>query len=104
MTIEWDQDKENYNIREHGLDFSFAELVFASAFPIEVYDRYENGEHRYHTFGLVGQRVLLVVHSYPDEDEDGYYTVVRVFGFRHATPMEERIYERERTRLYGTPD
>lgn len=100
MIIEWDQDKEDYNKREHGLDFSFAQHVFSSSFSIEVYDRYENGEHRYHTFGLIGQRVLLVVHSYPDEDDDGFHSVIRVFGLRHAEPAEVRNYEKERARLF----
>ena len=104
MEIEWDQAKEDYNIREHGFEFSFAKIVFDSAFPIEVYDRFENGEHRYHTFGVIGQSVLLVVHSYPDEDEEGYPTVIRVFGIRRATPEEKRNYERERTRSYGPID
>lgn len=104
MAIEWDKAKEDYNILEHGLDFSFADSVFDSSFSIEVYDRYENGEHRYHTFGLVGQSVLLVVHSYPDEDDDGYHSVIRVFGLRHATPAESRNYERARKQLYGKPD
>ncbi len=100
MILEWDEEKEQHNIRKHGLDFSFAKLVFASDFSIEVYDRYENGEDRYHTFGVVGQIVLLVVHSYPDEDEDGYHSVIRVIGLRQAEPAEVRNYEKERARLF----
>lgn len=97
MRVEWDIKKEEYNIKEHGFDFSLAEVVLNSDFVVEVYDRYENGEHRYHALALLGHRVLLVVYADPDED-DG---CVRVFGLRRATPAETRKYEEERRRAYG---
>ena len=96
ITVEFDPAKEQHNIREHGLDFSLAESVLNSSFVVEIDDRYENGEYRYHAFAAIGDRVLLVVYSDPDENDD----VVRVIGLRRATPTESRNYERERKRLY----
>jgi uncharacterized DUF497 family protein len=55
-----------------------------------VYDRYENGEHRWHTLAWVSGKLLLVVHTFPDPD-DGEW--VRVIGLREATPPERRRYE-----------
>ncbi len=83
--------KEKKNIRAHGLDFSFAEHVFHNPLAITVYDRWENGEDRWHTFAPVGSTVLLVVHTYPDSDDEGQS--VRVIGLREATARERRRYE-----------
>ena len=92
MRIESDREKELANKRKHGLDFSFASLVFADPLAITVYDRYENGEDRWHTFGVVERFLLLVVHIYPDPDDDRW---VRVIGLREATPHERKRYEEE---------
>ncbi len=90
MRFEWDNDKEQKNIRTHKLDFSFAEFVFDSPLAVIVYDRYESEEHRYHTFAWVGARLLLVVHTYPDPDDHEW---IRVIGLREATAHERKRYE-----------
>jgi uncharacterized protein len=88
----WDPDKEARNKAKHGLDFSFAELVFADPMHAIVFDRYENGEDRWHCIGAVpgSIRVLLVVHGYPDPDDPD---LIRVIGLRQATAHERRRYE-----------
>ncbi len=90
MEFEWHGDKEDANVRKHGLDFSFARLVFADGFRVLVYDRHEGGEHRWHMFGIVAGRLLLVVHTYPDEGNEDR---VRVIGIRSATREERRRFE-----------
>ena len=82
--------RERANKRKHGLDFSFAELVFRDPLSVTVYDRYEDREDRWRTFALVGGKLLLVVHTLPDPEDDGW---VRVIGLREATPNERRRYE-----------
>jgi uncharacterized DUF497 family protein len=56
MEFVFDPAKEQKNIRKHGLDFSLAAAVFADQLASEVYDRFENGEHRYHLVGLRGRQ------------------------------------------------
>lgn len=90
MHIEKDHSKEQRNIRRHKLDFSFAEHIVANPLAVMVYDRYENGEHRWHTFAYVGSKLLLLVHTYPDPDDD---TRIRVIGLREATAHERKRYE-----------
>ncbi|HTI03275.1 MAG TPA: BrnT family toxin [Acidisoma sp.] len=90
MRIESDPEKESTNKRKHGLDFSFAALVFTDPLAVTVYDRHENGEDRWHTFGEVGGYLILVVHTYPDPKVDDW---VRVIGLREATPHERKRYE-----------
>lgn len=88
----WDVAKETRNRSKHGLDFSFARLVFADPLHVILPDRVENGEERWHCIGAVagGFRVLLVVHCYPDPDDAD---TARVIGLREATRTERRRYE-----------
>jgi uncharacterized DUF497 family protein len=90
MRIDRDAAKENRNVRKHGLDFSFAELVFSDPLALTVYDRFEGGEHRWHIFASVANKLLLIVHTYPDPDDDDW---VRVIGLREATLQERKRYE-----------
>jgi len=90
MQLEWDEDKEVANVAKHGLDFSFAAQVLSDRLGVVIYDRFENGEHRYHAIGLVGWKCLVLVHSYPNPDDD---RVIRVIGLRDATTHERRRYE-----------
>jgi uncharacterized DUF497 family protein len=54
------------------------------------FDRFENGEERWHALGRAGETViLLVVHTYPSDDDDR----VRVVSARRATKTERRAYE-----------
>jgi uncharacterized DUF497 family protein len=46
MRFIWDPRKETHNKAKHGLDFSFAEIVFADPLHVLVYDRFEDGEER----------------------------------------------------------
>ena len=71
------------------MDFSFAEHVFRDPLAVTVYDRFERGEHRWHIFAWVGGKLLLVVHIFPDPDDETY---VRVIGLREATANERIRY------------
>jgi uncharacterized DUF497 family protein len=88
----FDPEKQHANIRKHGYDFSFAEPVFLDPLSVTIYDRFEGGEHRWHTIGAVGGgfKVLLVVHSFPDAQDDEW---VHVIGLREADRLERKRYE-----------
>lgn len=94
MRFTWDADKERRNSRKHGLDFSFARQVFADPLAMTVFDRVVDGEERWHTIGAVGTaslfKVLVVVHSYPDPDDEAW---VRIISLREADRHERRGYE-----------
>ncbi len=92
MDLFWDPAKEARNLRKHGLDFSFAALVFADPLAVTLFDRIEGGEKRWHTIGTVGPAgtLLLVVHTDP---EDG--ACLRIIGVRAATRPERRRYEED---------
>ena len=49
-------------------------------------------QDRTHTIGLVGPVVLLVVHTWPEDSEEGEQ-VGRIISARKATAHERRAYE-----------
>ena len=92
MILEWDIEKEKSNIRKHKLDFSLSERMVADPLAIVAFDRHDGGEDRYHLIAMVGHVCLVLVHAYPDPEDDG---VIRVIGLREATPRERRRYEED---------
>ena len=94
MRIEWDTAKEERNQRKHGFGSSLAHAVLNDPLTVRVCDRFEHGEHRWHAIapvsGHAGSELVVVVHSYPDPDDDGW---IRVIGVRKATRAEGRRYE-----------
>lgn len=64
MEFEWDANKAKSNLRKHGVRFEDAVLVFDDPRHLSRQERYENGEYRWQTLGLVhGIVVILVAHS-----------------------------------------
>jgi len=49
------------------------------------------GEERWQTVGLVGAAVVLVIHTWPDSEDDD--AVGRIISARKATAHERRAYE-----------
>jgi len=85
IIVEWDDNKNNANIKKHGIDFDTAALVFADDDRIEYYDRiHSQDEDRYIVIGCV-QGVLYVVYTMRDE-------AVRLISARMATEREREIY------------
>ncbi len=93
MKIDWHEEKQQRNIAKHKLDFSFAWYACTDPLAVVVYDRYENGEHRYHAIGVVGGKCLVVVHTHPDPNDEDW---IRVIGLREATAHERKRYEEDR--------
>jgi hypothetical protein len=95
--FEWDPVKAIANLRKHGVSFEIAMRAFADPFALSEQDRIEGGESRWQTLGMVEGRVLLLVaHTFRDEDEDGEAVeVIRIISARTANGGERRRYEQE---------
>lgn len=89
--FEWDDDKAELNLRNHGVDFQEARTVFEDSFAITVADDlHSEDELRSNTIGFsLLSRVLLVVHAVRQER-------IRLISARKATPSERSQYESER--------
>ena len=91
MRFEWDETKDRENYRKHGVLFDTAALAFDDPGFVMLPDREVDGEERWHTIGRVqGVLVLLVVHTYEEEDEE---EIVRIISAREVTAQERRSYE-----------
>ena len=74
------------------MSFELAARVFADPFTITAQDRFEGGEYRWQTLGLVeGCLLLLVAHTVGEEAEGT--EVIRIISARRAEPKERKRYE-----------
>nr|WP_283755522.1 BrnT family toxin [Roseofilum acuticapitatum] len=85
MEFEWDEAKRLANLRKHGIDFIDVPRVFDGDIITVEDDRFDYGEQRFITLGLLQSRVVVIVHT---ERED--YT--RIISARKATKYEEQSY------------
>lgn len=90
MRFEWDPAKAASNILKHDVAFETAIEVWDDPLHVIIFDRVEGGEERWRAFGLVDAvAMLVVVHSYPDQDDER----VRIISARKATKSERKVYE-----------
>jgi len=88
MKFIWDENKRLSNMKKHGIDFADVPAMFeGDVFTIED-TRFDYGETRYITFGLLQYRVIVVAHT----DQNG---VIRIISARKATKNEETTYFKE---------
>jgi uncharacterized DUF497 family protein len=85
MNFEWDEVKRQVNLRKHRLDFSDAAIVFTGETITFEDDRFEYGEDRYITLGLLRGLVVVIAHTERDNK-------IRVISIRKATRNEQRLY------------
>ena len=91
MRWTWDPDKAAANRVKHGLSFETAVLVFDDPLHASKADPHPDGD-RWHTIGLVGSVLLLVIHTWPEDFEEGE-PVGRIISARKATAHERKAYE-----------
>ena len=85
MQFEWDESKRISNLRKHGIDFSDIPPVFDGLILTIEDDRFDYGEERFVTFGLLQGRVVAIVHT---ESKDR----IRIILVRKATKYEQKTY------------
>jgi uncharacterized DUF497 family protein len=92
MRFEWDDQKNRVNQQKHSITFESAALVFNDPQTTFRKDRVVDGEQRWHAIGSVEEAVLLVVHVYRMECENGEEEIIRIISAREANKRERRIY------------
>jgi uncharacterized DUF497 family protein/predicted DNA binding CopG/RHH family protein len=83
MEFEWDESKRAANLRKHGIDFLDVSSVFNGSIVTVEDERFDYGEDRFVTFGLLQGQVIVVVHT---ESEDS----IRIISARKATKYEQK--------------
>ena len=61
MEISYDAEKREWTLRERGLDFEDAVHVFAGPEYTILDDRFDYGEERFQTYGLLEGRLVTLV-------------------------------------------
>jgi uncharacterized protein len=88
----WDLNKAAVNRVKHGLSFETAVLAFDDPFHASKPDLHPDGD-RWHTIGLVGSVLLLVIHTWPETESEEGELVGRIISARKATAHERKAYE-----------
>ena len=87
MRYEWDETKARANLAKHGLSFEDAVLVFEGPSVTFADNRFEYGEERLITLGVLAGRVVVIAHTVRGED------ATRIISMRKANRREQEIYQ-----------
>ena len=92
LRFSWDEEKNQKNIKKHGIDFDEAKSVFFDNDAI-LFDDPDHSvdEERFLIIGCSQKDNLCIVsHCYRDEDE-----TIRIISARKATRNETNIYNEQ---------
>jgi len=91
LKFEWDPEKNEVNIKKHGISFEEAESVFEDEMAITIYDvKHSGDEDRFIIIGISRKlRELTVCHCCRNSDE-----AIRIISAWRATKKESELYER----------
>jgi len=90
MRFEWDDGKNRLNFKKHGITFETAQLVFEDPPALSYQDYVSDGEERWQTFGMIAGVIVLVAHTFWEEDGE---EIIRIISARKASSRERSIYE-----------
>lgn len=92
MIWEWDAGKNRANLRDHGIEFETAVLVFEDPHMATMEDPFPH-EQRWRTMGMVGTAAIMVVHTAPVADPTAGEEKGRIISARRLTRRERERYE-----------
>ena len=89
LDFKWDPNKEQINIKKHGITFSTAMNVFYDEHRLVYFDSDNSlfNEDRYQVIGMVKERLIILFVAYTIRL--GSY---RIISARRATKAEEKRY------------
>lgn len=85
MQFEWDEQKRQINIVRHGIDFADLPGLFDGETVLLLDDRFDYGETRFISLGILNGIVIVVAHTETDQ-------TIRLISARKATKYEEESY------------
>jgi uncharacterized protein len=90
IRFDWDKQKNQTNILNHGISFEEAQTAFYDATARVIYDPdHSKEEDRFILLGVSRQmRILVVCHCYREDDE-----IIRIISARKANKHEQNQYE-----------
>ncbi|MFQ5594270.1 MAG: BrnT family toxin [Anaerolineae bacterium] len=88
MQFEWDEQKNQANIRRRGLDFADAAQVFDGPMIVNLDTRQGYEEERWIGIGMTHGRVVVIVYTERDD-------TIRIISMRKALKHERKRYYEE---------
>jgi uncharacterized protein len=88
VKISYDPTKRETTLQERGFDFEDAGLVFAGPSLTQRDERFDYGEDRYQTYGLLRDRLVMVVWLETDKGR-------RVISMRKCNDREQAEYGKQ---------
>ena len=85
MKFEWDENKRKLNIKKHSIDFEDAKRVFEGISLTFQDNRFDYGQQRFITIGLLYEIVIVIAHTEIDE-------TIRIISMRKATKNEQKLF------------
>ena len=89
MTFEWDEAKNQANIRNHRIDFADVPPLFDGPMVVKLDTRRDYGEERFIGVGLLHNAVILVVFVEKKQ------ATIRLISARKATQHERERFQEE---------
>lgn len=89
MIFEWDENKNNANIRNHGIDFNDVIEIFSGPMIVNLDDRFDYGEDRLFGIGFMNNVIAIVVFIEKKAD------VIRIISARRANKNECQQFKKE---------
>ena len=89
IVFEWNDRKNQTNIKKHGISFKEAQTVFFDDNAVQLWDEeHSYDEDRFFMLGISNRiRLLLVVHCFREDE-----SVIRIISARKATRDEGMQY------------
>ena len=88
MEFQWDQNKNNTNIKKHGIDFIDAIEMFQHPLLASIDRRINYDEERWVGIGILKGIIAVIVYT-----EDDYNDSIRILSVRKATKNESEKYK-----------
>jgi len=96
VNFEWDEAKNQENIRKHGFDFADAWEIFEAPIRTAPDTREDYGEVRWNSIGLLGNRIVVAVFTERGED------TIRIISLRKALKHERKKFKEALRDRLGT--
>jgi uncharacterized DUF497 family protein len=89
MKFEWDEDKNELNIRKHKIDFRDVQQVFDGPMLVNTDDRMDYGEMRWIGMGFLRNFIAVVVFIEKDDE------TIQIISARKANKYESKNFSKE---------
>lgn len=89
--FEWDEAKERYNLRKHGISFRKAKGLFEHPYLAKLDCKEPYGEDRWIAIGWVESILCVVIFTERMTKKD---RIIRIISARKASSRERTMYEK----------